>query len=74
METTAFTTGTNMTVMETLCLIPTSDILHPARLVKGRPLAQMQPSLTLIWIAERENNMIFIVLLIDTAAGLVPLC
>lgn len=67
-------TGTNMTVIKTLRLIPASDIWHPAVLVKGRPLAQMQPSSTLIWIAERKNNMLFIVLLIDTAAGLVPLC
>lgn len=59
---------------KTASLFPTSAILHPPRLGKGQPLAQMKPSSTLIWRAERENSMLFTVLLMVEAAGPVPLC
>lgn len=80
METTAFTTRTNMTMPptldtgKTLHLFPTFDILHPPRLGEGQPLAQIKPSSTRIWMALRENKVLFIVLLMVSAAGLVPLC
>ncbi len=59
---------------KTSSLFPTSYILHPPRLGKGQPLAQMKPSSTLIWKAERENSMLFTVLLMVAAAGPAPLC